>query len=118
TPGDRRSVGEVVAQPDPRFGTQPLTGFENHLGVSTVGPGSLPLGQVERGNAHGDRTEAALSWRARATYLHGQVLRRDPAVAVRAPALGGGFLPAATGRGGRGRAAARTADTASGAIAV
>lgn len=80
-PGERRSVGEVVVQPDPRFGRQPLTGFENHMGASSVGPDSVPLGQVQRGNGNGDRTEGVVRGRVLATYLHGPVLARNPELA-------------------------------------
>lgn len=81
TPGVRRSVGEVVVQPDPRFGTEPLTGFENHLGISSVGLDSVPLGQVVRGNGNGDQTEGAVRGRVLATYLHGPALARNPELA-------------------------------------
>ncbi|HKS43754.1 MAG TPA: glutamine amidotransferase [Amycolatopsis sp.] len=81
SPGERRSVGEVVVQPDPRFGTEPLTGFENHLGITTVGPDSLPLGQVVRGTGNGEGTEGAVSGRVLATYLHGPALARNPELA-------------------------------------
>jgi CobQ-like glutamine amidotransferase family enzyme len=80
-PGTRRSVGEVVVQLDPRFGTQPLTGFENHLGVSTVGLDSVPLGKVVRGTGNGDQTEGAMRGHVLATYLHGPVLARNPELA-------------------------------------
>lgn len=80
-PGQRRSVGEVVVQPDSRFGSEPLTGFENHQGVTTVGGDSDPLGQVVRGNGNGDQTEGAVKGRVLATYLHGPVLARNPELA-------------------------------------
>lgn len=80
-PGKRRAVGEVVVDPDPRFGSKPLTGFENHLGVSSVGPGSVPLGQVRRGTGNGDHTEGVVRGRILATYLHGPVLARNPELA-------------------------------------
>jgi CobQ-like glutamine amidotransferase family enzyme len=85
-----RAVGEVVAAPAadapltvwgdrlPR-----LTGFENHGGVSMVGPGARPLARVERGvgNGGGDGDEGAWSGRVLGTYLHGPVLARNTALA-------------------------------------
>ena len=60
-----------------------LTGFENHGGVSVVGPGRAPLARVEHGigNGGGDGTEGAWSGRVLGTYLHGPVLARNTALA-------------------------------------
>ncbi|KAA9150836.1 glutamine amidotransferase [Amycolatopsis acidicola] len=80
-PGRRRAVGEVVVRLDPAFGREPLTGFENHRGHTTLGPGSVPLGRVRRGTGNGDRTEGACTGRIVATYLHGPVLARNPGLA-------------------------------------
>ena len=86
----RRAVGELVATPTsgaPRTaaaGRLPrLTGFENHGGVSVVGPGARPLARVERGvgNGGGDGSEGAWSGRVLGTYLHGPVLARNTALA-------------------------------------
>ena len=85
-----RAVGELVAVPAedaPRsaFGDPlpRLTGFENHGGVSVVGPASRPLARVERGvgNGGGDGTEGAWSGRVLGTYLHGPVLARNTGLA-------------------------------------
>ncbi|HVV12260.1 glutamine amidotransferase [Amycolatopsis sp.] len=80
-PARRRAVGEVVVRLDPAFGGETLTGFENHRGHTTVGEGSVPLGKVRRGTGNGDRTEGACTGRVLATYLHGPVLARNPALA-------------------------------------
>jgi CobQ-like glutamine amidotransferase family enzyme len=80
-PGRRRSVSEVVSAPDPRLGADAITGFENHLGLSTLGPGSVPLGRVLKGTGNGDGTEGGVAGRVAATYLHGPVLARNPALA-------------------------------------
>jgi CobQ-like glutamine amidotransferase family enzyme len=79
----RRAVGEVVAAPDPALLCCPLTGFENHLGATTLGPDAAPLGRVERGvgNGVGDGVEGAVQGRVVATYLHGPVLARNPELA-------------------------------------
>jgi len=82
-----RAVGEVLAEPmapGPGPGTLPtLTGFENHGGVTTVGPGAAPLARVVAGVGNGDAggTEGAFSGRVVGTYLHGPVLARNPALA-------------------------------------
>ncbi|GHE76579.1 glutamine amidotransferase [Amycolatopsis deserti] len=76
-PGRRRAVGEIVAD----SGAGPLTGFENHLGVTTVGPGSSPLGRVRTGTGNGDGTDGAVTGHVLATYLHGPALARNPALA-------------------------------------
>ena len=78
-----RRVGEVVATPDPSLDLPDLTGYENHGGVTTLGPGARPLGRVVvgHGNAGGDGTEGIVSGRVVGTYLHGPVLARNPALA-------------------------------------
>jgi hypothetical protein len=88
--GGRRAVGELVATPAPDAPRTAqgdplprLTGFENHGGISTVGPGARPLATVVRGvgNGGGDGTEGAWSGRVVGTYLHGPVLARNTALA-------------------------------------
>lgn len=81
-PGARR-VGELVVEPEPAFGLPALTGYENHAGITDLGPSAEPLGRVVvgRGNDHGDGTEGAVSGRIVGTYLHGPVLARNPALA-------------------------------------
>lgn len=80
--GSRR-VGEIVVEPDPKLGLPTLTGYENHAGVTTLGPGARPLGQVlvGHGNDGGDGSEGVVSGRVVGTYLHGPVLARNPALA-------------------------------------
>ncbi len=98
----RRAVGELLAEPfhgteagavtdgggvaEPTAGPGPLptlTGFENHGGVTSVGPGARPLARVVAGvgNGAGDGTEGAWAGRVVGTYLHGPVLARNPALA-------------------------------------
>ena len=78
-----RRVGELVATPDPSLGIPDLTGYENHAGVTTLGPDARPLGRVVvgRGNDSGDGTEGIVSGRVVGTYLHGPVLARNPVLA-------------------------------------
>ena len=81
-PGPRR-VGELVVEPDAVLGLPTLTGYENHAGITRLGPDVQPLGRVVvgHGNDHGDGTEGALFGRIVGTYLHGPVLARNPALA-------------------------------------
>jgi hypothetical protein len=76
-------VGEVVVEPDPSTGLPPLTGYENHQGVTAIGPSVRPLGRVVvgKGNDAGGGAEGALAGRVLGTYLHGPVLARNPALA-------------------------------------
>ena len=78
-------MGEVVGEPsDDAPGALPtLTGFENHGGKTTLGPGVTPLARVVHGvgNGDGSGTEGAVSGRVIGTYLHGPLLARNPAVA-------------------------------------
>lgn len=83
-----RAVGELLVEVDPALGLPPLTGFENHQGVTRVGAGARPLGRVIRGVGNGvlspeDGTaiEGAVAERIIATYAHGPVLARNPALA-------------------------------------
>jgi CobQ-like glutamine amidotransferase family enzyme len=87
---DLRAVGELVATVEPDAPRDPdgsalpaLTGFENHGGVTTIGPGASPLARVITGvgNGGGDGTEGAWSGRVIGTYLHGPVLARNVALA-------------------------------------
>ena len=86
----RRAVGELVASATPEAprlsGDRPLprlTGFENHGGVTTVGPGARPLGRVVRGvgNGGGDGTEGAWQGKVLGSYLHGPLLARNTQLA-------------------------------------
>nr|WP_244223365.1 glutamine amidotransferase [Amycolatopsis circi] len=79
SPGTRRSVGEIVVRAGSGIGL--LTGFENHLGRTRLGPGSQPLGRVTAGTGNGDGTDGAVTGKIVATYLHGPVLARNPALA-------------------------------------
>ena len=78
-----RRIGEVVATPDPSLGLPDLTGYENHGGVTTLGPTAVPLARVVvgNGNSGGDGTEGIVNGRVIGTYLHGPVLARNPALA-------------------------------------
>ena len=81
----RRAVGEVVARPRAELGLPTLLGFENHAGATRLGPAALPLAAVTRGVGNGDvegqRGEGLVQGGVVATYLHGPVLARNPALA-------------------------------------
>jgi lipid II isoglutaminyl synthase (glutamine-hydrolysing) len=81
--GERRAVGEIVADVDPALNVPTLTGFENHQGVTRLGPGARPLARpsIGIGNGNGDGTEGAYSGRVLGTYLHGPALVRNPGLA-------------------------------------
>jgi len=57
-----------------------LVGYENHSGMTELGPGVVPLGRTQngRGNNGVDRTEGAVRDNVIGTYLHGPVLAKSP----------------------------------------
>jgi hypothetical protein len=81
-----RAVGEVVSTCTVP-GVDVLTGFENHMGRTTLGPGTYPLGQVRVGTGNGSPDaagvagEGALTDRIIGTYMHGPALARNPSLA-------------------------------------
>ncbi|MCZ9309909.1 type 1 glutamine amidotransferase [Corynebacterium uberis] len=94
-----RAIGEVASTPT-RAGitselTEPLTGFENHMGATVLGPQAQPLGTVTRGTGNCDSTgaaglsdataqtsaEGAVQGSVIATYMHGPALARNPQLA-------------------------------------
>jgi CobQ-like glutamine amidotransferase family enzyme len=79
--GDRRGVGEILADVDPALGVERLTGFENHQGVTRRGPGVKPLATVLTGVGNGDGTEGVYAGHIAGTYLHGPALVRNPSLA-------------------------------------
>jgi lipid II isoglutaminyl synthase (glutamine-hydrolysing) len=79
--GVRRGVGELVADAAPALGVPRLSGFENHQGVTSIGPGARPLATVTRGVGNGDGTEGAFAGKVVGTYMHGPALARNPGLA-------------------------------------
>jgi lipid II isoglutaminyl synthase (glutamine-hydrolysing) len=79
--GDRRAVGEIVAEVDPALNVGTLTGFENHQGVTRLGPNVRPLARTTLGTGNGNGTEGAYQGRVLGTYLHGPALVRNPGLA-------------------------------------
>ncbi len=91
--GDRRGVGEIVAEVNPALQLPRLTGFENHQGVTRRGPGVAPLATVLTGVGNGDGTEGAWAGQVLGTYLHGPALVRNPALADLLLTWAAGRLP-------------------------
>jgi lipid II isoglutaminyl synthase (glutamine-hydrolysing) len=96
--GERRGVGEILGEVNPALRLPRLTGFENHRGVTTRGPGVEPLARVLTGVGNGDGTEGAWAGRVLGTYLHGPVLVRNPALADLLLTWAAGRLPALADR--------------------
>ena len=74
--GPERFIGNVVV--DTRWGE--LVGFENHSGLTTLGPALEPMGRVRvgHGNNGRDGTEGAIRHHAVGCYLHGSLLPKNP----------------------------------------
>ena len=103
TPLPARAIGEVASTPT-KAGvtkqlTQPLTGFENHLGGTVLGADASPLGAVtvgqgngveDAGSQSGESFEGAVQGSIIATYMHGPALARNPELAdlILAQAMG------------------------------
>jgi lipid II isoglutaminyl synthase (glutamine-hydrolysing) len=77
--GPERFIGNVVVDSD-EFGS--LVGFENHSGLTYLGPTAEPLGRVRigRGNNGKDGTEGCRRLNAIGCYLHGALLPKNPRV--------------------------------------
>ena len=100
-----RATGEITATPTcagiTAELTEPLTGFENHMGATVLGPDASALGRVTRGVGNGagansasgqasgatspsartDRVEGVVQGSVVATYMHGPALARNPQLA-------------------------------------
>lgn len=84
SPMPERAIGEVQSHPLLDGLSAPLTGFENHMGGTTLGPDASPLGQVKRGvGNNGSRAgvEGVVQGSVIATYMHGPALARNPELA-------------------------------------
>ena len=83
-----RATGEIATTPT-RAGitaelTEPLTGFENHMGATVLGPEAAALGDVTRGvgnGAGGAKVDGVVQGSVIATYMHGPALARNPQLA-------------------------------------
>jgi lipid II isoglutaminyl synthase (glutamine-hydrolysing) len=72
--GQPRAVGEAIVRDE--LG-RVATGFENHAGRTSRGPGIGSLGSVMPGVGNGEGTDGARSGRTLGTYLHGPLLARN-----------------------------------------
>ncbi len=94
-----RAVGEVIAEPVRELGLPVLTGFANHGGSTVLGPAARPLAAVVSGPGNArdgsSAVEGARQGSVLATYLHGPVLARNPALAdlVLSRAVGAPLAP-------------------------
>lgn len=77
TAGNERFIGNIVIDSS-EFGE--LVGFENHSGLTHLGPGAKPLGKVRvgRGNNGVDGTEGCRYRYAIGCYMHGALLPKNP----------------------------------------
>jgi CobQ-like glutamine amidotransferase family enzyme len=92
---EQRAVGEVVAEPCDLPEVPTLTGYENHLGSARLSGSARPLGRMVAGVGNGhDGQEGVQQGRVLATYLHGPVLVRNPALADLLLTRAAGPLPA------------------------
>lgn len=113
SPLSTRATGEVASKPSradiTAELTEPLSGFENHMGATELGPDASPLGKVTRGIGNGAATngagtgngaeakprpgadtrpdtgagavEGVVQGSVVATYMHGPALARNPQLA-------------------------------------
>jgi CobQ-like glutamine amidotransferase family enzyme len=106
-----RAVGEILVEASGRSAGLAagyrLSGFENHAGVTRLGPSASALGTVIRGTGNGvapgpagdgatvGAVEGAVGVGVIGTYLHGPVLARNPAFAdlILAAAVGSALSP-------------------------
>ncbi|MFG2249419.1 type 1 glutamine amidotransferase [Spirillospora sp. NPDC048823] len=79
--GEQRAVGEIVGDVAGELNVPRITGFENHQGVTHLGPDAQPFAQVVHGVGNGDGFEGAYSGRVLGTYMHGPALVRNPGLA-------------------------------------
>ena len=81
SPAFRYSAGgDDSGSAGPTVAPTTLVGFENHSGVTELGPGAVPFGRVVAGagNNGRDGNEGARRDNVFATYLHGPVLPKNP----------------------------------------
>lgn len=78
--GSRRLIGNAVVKTS-KFGE--VVGYENHSGLTTLGSGMRPFGEVVKGegNNGSDGAEGVLYKNTIGTYLHGPILPKNPKVA-------------------------------------
>jgi CobQ-like glutamine amidotransferase family enzyme len=92
---ERRAVGEIVTDPVDLPEVPTLSGYENHGGSARLRGAARPLGRVVTGVGNGgEGLEGVQQGHVIATYLHGPVLVRNPALADLLLTRAAGPLPA------------------------
>ena len=78
--GTERLIGNVLSVSE-EFGE--IHGYENHSGQTFLGPGVKPLAEVRKGEGNNskDQYEGARYRNVVASYLHGSLLPKNPAIA-------------------------------------
>ena len=78
--GPQRFMQHVAVEMTLDGATGTVVGFENHSGLTELGPGARPIGRMiaGAGNNGRDGTEGAVRDHVYATYLHGPVLPKNP----------------------------------------
>lgn len=78
--GPERLTGNIITE-SKEFGE--IIGYENHSGQTFLGKGVTPLGKVVKGagNNGQDDSEGARYRNVIATYMHGSLLPKNPAIA-------------------------------------
>lgn len=79
--GSPRLIGNVAVRS--RIAAEPIVGYENHGGRTTLGPGVESLGEVVFGHGNDGRSgQEGCLWRnVVGTYIHGPLLPKNPGVA-------------------------------------
>jgi len=76
-PGEKRFVGDIKTTSSV-LGFE-LTGFENHMGRTILGPTAQAFGKVITGHGNGDsKYDGAVNGNIFGTYMHGPILARNP----------------------------------------
>ena len=82
--GSHNRLVDNIVLTSPLAGT-PVVGYENHAGRTYLGEGCKPFGRVigrhGKGNNDADKADGAVYRNVVATYLHGPLLAKNPAVA-------------------------------------
>ncbi|MDP2671416.1 MAG: glutamine amidotransferase [bacterium] len=78
--GEKRMIGNIAVEVNPKLLHGTLVGFENHSGKTYLEKGTEPLGKVliGSGNNGEDRLEGAWKNNTFGCYLHGPVLPKNP----------------------------------------
>ena len=78
--GPERLIGNIVIN---SYGFGEVVGYENHSGLTSIGPNVKPFGEVilGAGNNGKDKTEGCRYKNCIGTYLHGPILPKNPKLA-------------------------------------